>query len=356
MQPLKIKHVPEHYKLAAPEDKRGRLVEITYPVSHYIDASRQLVAARAIDEKEAGRQVVQGEPITKRCQLYLPAGYDPEDRTRRYNVLYLLHGVGGDQGEWLQNNLARDGEPLVCHILDHLIADGEIEPLIVVFPNGRSSHDWTDRSFDFARTCILGFYYFDYELRYDLIPYIESRYPTYANIEDTAPDAIARNRLHRAVGGLSMGGMQALNMIVGGYRHDSVHYAGVRTGEHPGLEPTVQAPGLLDLFGYVGAFSNAPTSSSGDILGERIRKNGYPLHLLYMTCGDADEISFDVYGRSIEGLQEHAGEALRDFYQVVVKDGVHDFGVWNNAAYNFARLAFRPHEQQSTNVIKVTLG
>lgn len=356
LKQLTVKHVPEHYKLAAPEDQRGRWIEIAYPVGHYIDSSRQLVAGRTIDEAEAGRKIVRGERITKRCHIYLPAGYDPEDQTRRYNVLYLLHGVGGDHGEWLQGNPAPDGQPLICHILDHLIAEGEIEPLIVVFPNGRSSHDWTDRSFDFAGTSMLGFYYFDYELRYDLIPFIEAHYPTRADISDTSADAVIRNRMHRAIGGLSMGGMQALNLIIGGYRFDSAEHVGKRTGEHPGLEPTVQAPGLLDLFGYVGAFSNAPTSSSGEVLGGRIRTCGHPLHLLYLTCGDADAISYDVYGRSIAGLKEHAGDALGDFCQVVVKGGVHNFDVWNHAAYNFGRLAFRPREQQASNVLRVTVG
>lgn len=337
-------------------DKRGRLIETTYPVGNYINSARQLVTNQAIDPREAGRETVSGEKITKVCQIYLPAGYEAEDQTRRYNVLYLLHGIGGDQQEWLQGNLAEDGHPIICHILDHLIAEGEIEPLIVVFPNGRSSYDYSDRSVDFAGTNVLGFYYFDYELRYDLIPFIEAHYPTYADIADTSSRGITRNRLHRAIGGLSMGGMQTLNMIIGGYRYDSIKHVSGHTGEHPGLEQTVRAPGLLDLFGYVGSFSNAPTSSSGDVLGDRLRACGHTLHLLYLTCGDADTISFDRYLHAIGGLQEHAREALGDFYQVVVRGGVHNFDVWNHAAYNFARLAFRPRDLPATNVVKVTVG
>lgn len=356
MRKLGIHHLPKEYMQGVPEESRGTVIEVSYPVGNYINEVRQLVTNQTIDRAEAGRETVEGKTITKSCNIYLPAGYDPEDRTRRYNVLYLLHGVGGDQGEWLQGNVGSDGQPIICHILDHLIAAGDIDPLIAVFPNGRSSHDWEDRSFDFARTSMLGFYYFDYELRYDLIPFIESNFPTYANIADTSSDGVAYNRLHRAIGGLSMGGMQALNMILGGYRYDSVEVVGVKTGDHPGLEPTVQAPGLQDLFAYVGSFSNAPTSSDGQTLGRRIKSSGHPLHLLYMTCGDADTISLDQYYKAIEGLQEHAGEALGDFYQVVIKGGVHNFDVWNNAVYNFARLAFRQQDQQTAGSVMVTLG
>ncbi|MRH45180.1 esterase, partial [Aquibacillus halophilus] len=105
---------------------------------------------------------------------------------KKYNVLYLLHGVGGNHNEWLTGSGEADGNYVICNILDNLIANGDINPVIVVFPNGRSSHDWTDQSFNSEGTNMLGFYYFDYELRYDLVPFIESTYNTYANIEDTS--------------------------------------------------------------------------------------------------------------------------------------------------------------------------
>ncbi|REJ12564.1 MAG: esterase, partial [Paenibacillaceae bacterium] len=48
-----------------------------------------------------------------------------------------------------------------------------------------------------------------------------------------------------------------------------------------------------------------------------------------------------VYNDAIEGLAEAAGDKLGGLRQVVIPGGVHDFGVWNHGAYNFARLAFR---------------
>ena len=65
------------------------------------------------------------------------------------------------------------------------------------------------------------------------------------------------------------------------------------------------------------------------------------MELLYITCGDNDGISIMSYEMVIKGLLEDAGEKLESFYQVLIKGGAHDFGVWNNGAYNFLRLLFR---------------
>ncbi|TFE27488.1 alpha/beta hydrolase [Cohnella luojiensis] len=338
--------VPASYRRAVRKELQGSVHEVSYPVSHYINASRQLVTDRKADPEEAGRETVRANAITKACNLYLPPGYDAKDMDARYNVLYLLHGVGGDHNEWLFGNGNSDGRYLLCNLFDNLIANGDIDPLIIVFPNGRSAHDWSDRAFRPPGTNMLGFYYFDYELRYDLIPYIESKYPTCANIMDTSSEGIQYNRMHRAIAGLSMGGMQALNLILGGFRCDSAEYAETESPWQNGLAETVQAPGMSDLFAYVGAFSNAPTSSAGKALGTRMALCGHRLHLLYTTCGDADEVAIHSYRASIEGLADSAKEVLGDYYQILIKDGLHDFDVWNNGVYNFIRLAFRKGGEQ----------
>jgi hypothetical protein len=336
--------IPATYIRAAGEGKQGIFKEAVYPVHNYINSSRQLVTNRGIDAGEAGRATVSGEPIMKSCNLYLPAGYDESDQDTRYNVLYLLHGVGGDQYEWLGKSV-EDDNYLLFHILDNLIANGEIEPVIVVFLNGRSTHDCMDRTFNVEGTNMLGFYYLDYELRYDLMPFIESTFHTYANIGETSPEAHEYSRMHRAVAGLSMGGMQVLNLILGGYRCDSATFAGKESSN--GLVPTVPAQGMTDLFAYVGAFSNAPTSSNGHTLGASIASGGHRLRLLYMTCGDADGISIDCYAQSNEGLADIAGDYIDEYHQVLIKDGVHDFNVWYNGAYQFIRLSFGNGEARS---------
>lgn len=356
MNKFEVRAVPESYKRAVATEKQGTLTEVSYRVSNYVNEARQFVTNQAIDALEVGREIVEGEAITKYCHVYLPPGYDQADESTKYDVLYLLHGVGGDHFEWLRGSGISDDRFIICNILDNLIANGELEPLIVVFPNGRSAYNWSDSSFNFAGTNLLGFYYFDYELRYDLIPFIEASYHTNANIADSSVEGIAYNRMHRAVAGLSMGGMQALNLIIGGYRHDSLAYIDPQPGQDIRLEPTVAATGMLDLFGYVGAFSNAPTSSEGSVLGRSIHTSGYPLPLLYMTCGDADEISIQFYERSLNGLRQQAGDSLGLCYQAVIQGGVHDFAVWNNGAYNFSQLIFQQSEEKmKSKDVQVTL-
>lgn len=337
---LDLGAVPESYMKRAPSGKQGTIREYAYPVNHYIDVKRQLVRDHPIKSENAGRPTVAGEAIIKYCHVYLPAGYDEQDQNTRYNVLYLLHGVGGDHSEWLRGSGNEGDHSILCHILDNLIANDDMDPILVVMPNGRSSHDWMNRAFTPEGTNMLGFYYFDYELRYDLIPFIEATFHTYANIKEADPEAVEYNRMHRAIAGLSMGGMQALNLILGGYRCDSAAVTETASEWDNGLVTTVRAPGMTDLFAYVGAFSNAPTSSRGKDLVEGIVTSGNRLRLMYLTCGDADTVSIACYSQSIEGLADLAGDYLDAFHTVIIKGGVHDFDVWNNGLFHFTRLVF----------------
>jgi S-formylglutathione hydrolase FrmB len=346
MKNIDVTAVPAEYKKAVVKESQGTITEVSYSVRNYINPLRKLVTNQNISSKEAGRETVKGDAIIKKCNVYLPAGYDENNKNTKYNVLYLLHGVGGNRFEWLYGSGNSDGNFVICNIFDNLIANGDIDPMIIVFPEGRSTYDWEDNSFNAEGTNMLGFYYFDYELRYDLIPFMESNYNVYANIKDTSSEGIQYNRRHRAIAGLSMGGMQALNLIVGGYRCDSTVYTGGKSDWNNGLDTTVLASGMEDLFAYVGAFSNAPTSSDGKVLGASIASCGHRLHLLYITCGDADGIASEIgYEKAIENLTEVAGDNLADYYQVIIKGGVHDFNVWNNGAYNFIRLSFGKGER-----------
>ena len=72
-----------------------------------------------------------GSEMEKQANVYLPYGYDSE---KKYNVLYLMHGIGGDENEWgMTGNASK-----VKIMMDNLIYNGDIEPFIVVTPNGRS--------------------------------------------------------------------------------------------------------------------------------------------------------------------------------------------------------------------------
>jgi enterochelin esterase-like enzyme len=148
--------------------------------------------------------------LTRRATLYLPPGY--ESSKRRYSVLYLLHGAGGDEDAWTSNGRAPQ-------ILDNLIASGQAVPMIVVMPNGNTNQS---ASQDYVTTPVppkppgsstsMTMAYPD-SLVSDLIPFIDRTYRT-------QPD-----REHRAIAGLSMGGGQAMWAA---FRHLD-HFAWVET-------------------------------------------------------------------------------------------------------------------------------
>ncbi len=137
----------------------------------------------------------QGQPREKYANVYLPYGYDPDDKQRKYNILYLMHGGGGNPDAWLD----------CCKIknmLDYSFDAKEAEPFIVVFPTyykekvGRVGKP--DGAYE--RGCVMCF---QHELAAELIPAVESKFNCYA--EDTSPEGLKASRDHRAFGGFSMG-------------------------------------------------------------------------------------------------------------------------------------------------------
>ena len=118
--------------------------------------------------------------------------YSDEDSLRSGR----LHGIGGDEKEWLIQ-----GKPQV--ILDNLYAAKKVAPMIVVLPNGRAMKD--DRAVGniYDGVKVQAFATFEKDLINDLIPSIEKKYP------------VLKDREHRAIAGLSMGGGQSLNFGLG---------------------------------------------------------------------------------------------------------------------------------------------
>src|SRR5829696_7574765 len=100
----------------------------------------------------------------RKAFVYTPPGYSPD---KKYPVLYLLHGIGGDEGEW-----RRGGRPEI--ILDNLLAENKAVPMIIVMPNGRAQPN--DRAGTNAMATAPAFGKFDKDLLNDLIPFVESKY------------------------------------------------------------------------------------------------------------------------------------------------------------------------------------
>ena len=131
--------------------------------------------------------------VAKGITVYTPAGYDPAGQ---YNVLYLMHGAGDNETAWLGTP---DAPSPFKHILDHMIADGRLAPLIVAAPTvrmGERNYDGT--MFEFYREFVSA-----------VMPAVESRYATYA--ENTTPAGLAASRAHRGIGGFSLGSSMTWN-------------------------------------------------------------------------------------------------------------------------------------------------
>lgn len=288
------------------------------------DARRDGAPAGLVERVEFDSKVTGGK---RPASVYLPPGYAPD---KKYPVLYLLHGIGGNETHW-------PGPGAAAAILDNLIADGKAVPMIVVMPNGRASNQPStlfaggrpgapggagpggagagagapaggagagapgarsgpSRFGDPAAMALEFEAYaaFERELLGDLIPFIETRY------------SVSADRTHRALAGLSMGGGQSLNF---------------------GLNN-------VDTFAWVGGFSSAPNTKAPPELvhdAAAARK----LKLLWVSCGNEDGL-FNISA----GVHEYlaAQNVPHTWY---VDAGAHTFPVWKNDLYHFASLLFR---------------
>jgi enterochelin esterase-like enzyme len=227
--------------------------------------------------------------------------YTPPDYTKdkKYPVLYLLHGIGGnEQREWTKGGAAHV-------VIDNLIADKKIEPMILVFPNGNA----TTNTADGGRGGRGGFgggdpaalagdgwgKNFESDLIKDIIPFIESHYSVY-------PD-----REHRAVAGLSMGGGQSLDFGLGN----------------------------LDTFANVGGFSAAPNTRAPEVLVPDPTKAKQMLKVLWISCGNKD-------GLMTFSLRTHTYLKEKNVPHIWhVDDNGHYFKHWKNSLYWFAQQIFK---------------
>jgi enterochelin esterase-like enzyme len=228
----------------------------------------------------------------RKAVVYLPPRYSSD---RRYPVLYLLHGIGGNEWEWSSYVHADT-------IIDNLIADGKAMPMIVVMPNGRALADDRRPAPDriFSPQNAEGFAKFERDLLDCLIPAIQSKYSASTNRED------------RALAGLSMGGGQALNF---GLKH-------------------------LDTFAWVGGFSSAPNTQPPAELVPDPAAARERLKLLYLSCGNKDgliNISQGVHAY----LKQHNVPHIWN-----VDDHGHDAETWGNNLYHFAQRLFITNNQQ----------
>lgn len=229
----------------------------------------------------------------RRLVVYTPPGY--EEGRDGYPVLYLLHGAGGNETTWTERGMAHV-------ILDNLIAEGTLEPLVVVMPFGYASAREPGAPRGDAAENKRQREGFSRDLLEDVIPLVESRY------------RVSADRTDRAIAGLSLGGAQALAI---------------------GLTNT-------PLFSRVAAYSpamgaaNNPATGGVDfdaVLNETGALNE-ALDVLWIGCG-IDDTLFDSNAAFSRQLTEHGIEHV-----FRVTQGAHTMPVWQRYLYETAPLLF----------------
>lgn len=225
--------------------------------------------------------------------IILPPNFD---ENKKYPVLYLLHGLGGNEREWLGGN--------PNEVIFNLVAKGKSKEMIVVIPNIRARHKSVTKEPGFFS--VEHFQEFDRfldDLRDDLMPYIEKNYP------------VLPGRDNRAVAGLSMGGRSAL---------------------HVGIK-------LIDEFAYIGALTPAVGVLPYNVEKGLFTKESLTLPdkykkstLIMIVKGEQDGVVGDWPKSYSDALKNNDVEHI--YYAI---EGGHDFGVWKNGLYNFARRLFQ---------------
>jgi enterochelin esterase-like enzyme len=247
----------------------------------------------------------------RQMRIYTPPGYSTH---KKYPVLILLHGIGGSDREWVD----------ACHadiIIDNLLADHKIKPMVIVFANGNSDRT-ADAGDAFAGEGAgarggggvgggggrggfgAGFQSwdkpFENDLLQDIIPYVESHYSVY------------KDSKHRALAGLSMGGGQSLNI--------GLH--------HP------------ETFAYVGGFSSAPDTyqfggmySDTQLLPDP--KAAKKLKLLWVSGGNKDGLL--TISQNVHKLLKDDG--VPHVYNV--DSHAHENIEWSDNLYLFAQHLFK---------------
>jgi enterochelin esterase-like enzyme len=222
----------------------------------------------------------------RRLRVYTPPGYDQE-AARRYPALYLFHGTGDTEATWTEFGRAH-------LILDNLIAEGKTAPMLLVMPDGHA--DLQEEEGDHKANFIK----FEEEILSSVVPLVDSTYRTIATPAG------------RAISGLSMGGMQSLEIGI----------------NHP------------DMFAYIGGMSAYVPYA--DALLEKAFENkdfNNEVKLLWISIGKDDFLLQDA--ERFHALLEKHGIRV----QWSLTEGSHEWSVWRQDLRDFAPLLF--HQKNS---------
>jgi enterochelin esterase-like enzyme len=244
--------------------------------------------------------------LNRQMYVYTPPGY--EKSTEKYPVLYLLHGGGGDENQWIV--LGRS-----CQIIDNLIAQGKTKPMIIVTPNGNANQaaapgeapaakqQVTNQAPNTNTTTVTNLY--EKSVVEDIIPFVDNSYRTLSTKEN------------RAIAGLSMGGGQSFN--IGFANTDKFSWLGMFSS------------------GMFGGTSSAAFDIEKQIPGFLSNTSSYNknLKLYYVSVGEQDPR----YVPTQTAVSTFKKSNLNVYYTSF--PGAHEWSVWRLSLGDFLPRLFR---------------
>jgi enterochelin esterase-like enzyme len=243
--------------------------------------------------------------------IYLPPDYDRSEK--HYPVLFLLHGYKGDHTSWIKHGK-------INKIMDKGIAKGEIEPMIIVIPDGK--YYWYIN--DYQNIARYEDFMFD-----EFLPFIDKTYKTISGKE------------YRAVAGLSMGGYGSLVWAM--HHPDKFSYCVALSASMFTKESLISMPNQL--YKYMSMLWGAPEATGKDRITQHFIENS-PVDMAqnnssdslkavkwFIDCGNQDQLS-EVNKKLHEIFIERNIDHIYHAY-----DGRHDWKFWREGIYQGLRFA-----------------
>ena len=235
--------------------------------------------------------------------VYVPYGYD---ESKQYNIFYLLHGGGENE-----KTLFFQDDTMIQTMLDHMIENGELEPMIVVTPT------WNQTGADKFYT----------EFRDKVVPFVEGKYSTYA--ESTSLEDLQASRYHRAYGGFSMGSVSTWGVLC--HNLDIVAYYMPLSGDY--------------------RINNWSAQQKADVITKAIQDSGLKTNEYFIFCATGSEdIAYPNMTPQIEEMKKRpeyvysSDLSQGNFYYLVRQGGIH---WWANVRhYIYDILPYFFHEGQ----------
>jgi enterochelin esterase family protein len=247
---------------------------------------------------------------TRRMHIYTPPGY--EAGNRKYPVFYLLHGAFDTDDAWSSVGRA-------CFILDNLIADGKVKPMIVVMPAGHQPGQPAIPALPKPGDPP-AVNPFTNEFMTDIMPYVEKYYRT------------INDREHRAIAGLSMGGFQTLDIA---FRHldrfsqIGVFSSGAALGRRPA--PPVLGAQIPAATPSLSPMAEWETTHQASLDNVSLKKG---TRLIWISTG-VDDFLMPNTRETVDALKKHG------FNPVFIESpGAHTWFNWRNYLVEFAPKLF----------------